>query len=499
MKVTPTAIPDVRLIEPQVFSDDRGFFFESWNARAFAAAGVDAAFVQDNHSRSRRGVLRGLHYQIEHAQGKLVRCVAGEVFDVAVDLRRSVADVRPLGRRRAVGATTGGCSGSRPASRTASSSCPRAPTSSTRRPTTGIPEHERTLLWNDPALAIAWPRRRARRHREGRRGHAARGGRRLPVDRAPREAMRRPTILVTGAAGQVGFELVRLLAPHGDVVAADRARLDLADPDAIVAAVRGAKPASDRQRGAYTAVDLAEKEAELAAAVNARAPGILAEEAKRAGAVLIHYSTDYVFDGARTTPYPEDAPTAPLNVYGATQARGRARDRGGRRRGARVPHELGLRPARQEFPADDRATRRRARRAPDRRRPDRRAQLVPGARRGDGTHRRRRTARAGRARGALSPELDGPRELVRLRAGDRRRRRPSRASCRSRPPSTRCRRAVRRTACSTRRASRRRSVSRCRTGATRSRAASRARQSRVEARTGTLSGSRRGSPRPGGR
>ena len=134
--------------------------------------------------------------------------------------------------------------------------------------------------------------------------------------------MRRPSIHDTGSAGQLGFELVRLLEPHGDVVAADRARLDLADPDAIVAAVRGAKPKLVVNAAAYTAVDLAEKERELAAAVNARAPGILAEEAKRAGAVLIHYSTDYVFDGASTTPYAEDAPTAPVNVYGATKLDG---------------------------------------------------------------------------------------------------------------------------------------------------------------------------------
>ncbi len=134
--------------------------------------------------------------------------------------------------------------------------------------------------------------------------------------------MRRPTILVTGAAGQLGFELVRRLAPHGDIVAADRARLDLADPDAVVAAVRGVRPALIVNAAAYTAVDLAEKEAELAAAVNARAPGVLAEEAKRAGAVLVHYSTDYVFDGTRRTPYSEDAPTAPQNVYGATKLDG---------------------------------------------------------------------------------------------------------------------------------------------------------------------------------
>ena len=132
----------------------------------------------------------------------------------------------------------------------------------------------------------------------------------------------RPTILVTGANGQVGFELVRLLRPHGDVIAADREKLDLAEPDAVVGAVRGARPALIVNAGAYTAVDRAESEVALAQAVNARAPGILAEEAKRLGALLIHYSTDYVFDGKRTTPYPEDAPTAPLNVYGATKLEG---------------------------------------------------------------------------------------------------------------------------------------------------------------------------------
>ena len=134
--------------------------------------------------------------------------------------------------------------------------------------------------------------------------------------------MPRPTILVTGAQGQIGFELAQLLAPLGNVVAADRAMLDLADPDAIVAVMRRQKPAVIVNAGAYTAVDRAESEPALASAINARAPGILAEEAKRAAAVLVHFSTDYVFDGARTTPYPEDAPTAPLNVYGETKLEG---------------------------------------------------------------------------------------------------------------------------------------------------------------------------------
>ncbi len=134
--------------------------------------------------------------------------------------------------------------------------------------------------------------------------------------------MGRPAILLTGADGQVGRELAQLLAASGDVVAADRNMLDLADPDAIVAVVRRVKPALIVNAGAYTAVDRAENEPELARAVNSRAPRVLAEEAKRVSAALVHYSTDYVFDGKRTTPYTEDAPTAPLNVYGQTKREG---------------------------------------------------------------------------------------------------------------------------------------------------------------------------------
>ena len=129
-------------------------------------------------------------------------------------------------------------------------------------------------------------------------------------------------ILLTGTSGQVGGDLAKLLTAHGDVVAMDRAALDLADADAIAAAMRAAKPDIVVNAGAYTAVDLAERERDLAFAVNARAPQILAEEARRTGAVLVHYSTDYVFDGRATSPYDEDATTNPLNVYGQSKLEG---------------------------------------------------------------------------------------------------------------------------------------------------------------------------------
>ncbi len=134
--------------------------------------------------------------------------------------------------------------------------------------------------------------------------------------------MTRPRILLTGAQGQVGFELARLLAPQGEVTATDRTLLDLASADAIVAAMRAHKPDLVVNAGAYTAVDLAERERDAAFAVNARAPQVFAEEAKRIGALLVHYSTDYVFDGTATTPYDEAAPTAPLNVYGQSKLAG---------------------------------------------------------------------------------------------------------------------------------------------------------------------------------
>ena len=134
--------------------------------------------------------------------------------------------------------------------------------------------------------------------------------------------MKRPAILLTGAAGQLGFELARLLPAHGELVALDRAALDLADGDAVSAMIRQVRPRIIVNAAGYTAVDRAESEPELANAINARAPAILAAEAKRRDALLIHYSTDYVFDGTSAEPYREEDEANPLNVYGRSKLAG---------------------------------------------------------------------------------------------------------------------------------------------------------------------------------
>ena len=157
MKVITTGIPDILIIEPKVFADERGFFFESFNQRQWVElTGIDKIFVQDNHSRSPKGVLRGLHYQIKQPQGKLVRCLAGEVFDVAVDLRKKSATfghwtgVRlSAENKRQIWIPEGFAHGFLVLSDMAE----------ILYKTTDYyaPEYERSIIWNDPAINIQWP------------------------------------------------------------------------------------------------------------------------------------------------------------------------------------------------------------------------------------------------------------------------------------------------------------------------------------------------------
>lgn len=156
--VTPTAIPDVLVLEPKVFGDARGFFFESHNQRDFEqTTGLHGVtFVQDNHSKSAQGVLRGLHYQIQHPQGKLVRVVQGEVFDVAVDMRRSsptfgrwVAELLSADNKKQMWVPPGFAHGFLVLSDTAEFLY--------KTTDYWYPEHERGVRWDDPQLAISWP------------------------------------------------------------------------------------------------------------------------------------------------------------------------------------------------------------------------------------------------------------------------------------------------------------------------------------------------------
>lgn len=157
MKVTPTTLPGLLILEPKVFGDSRGFFMESFNARTFRElTGLDVDFVQDNHSRSGKGVLRGLHYQIQQAQGKLVRVVRGSVFDVAVDLRRGSPTFGQWEgvelseeNQRQLWIPPGFAHGFLVTSDSADFVY--------KTTDYYAPEHERSLLWNDPAVGVAWP------------------------------------------------------------------------------------------------------------------------------------------------------------------------------------------------------------------------------------------------------------------------------------------------------------------------------------------------------
>lgn len=156
MQIIPTGLPDILIVEPKVFGDERGFFFESFNARRFQElSGVADAFVQDNHSRSARNVLRGLHYQIQHPQGKLVRVSSGEVLDIAVDIRKSsptfgrwIGVILSAENKRQLWVPPGFAHGF----------VVRSDYAEFLYKTTDywMPEYERSILWNDPAIGIDW-------------------------------------------------------------------------------------------------------------------------------------------------------------------------------------------------------------------------------------------------------------------------------------------------------------------------------------------------------
>jgi dTDP-4-dehydrorhamnose reductase len=301
MNVLTCNIPGLLILEPKVFGDARGFFLETWNLQRYRDAGIAADFVQDNVSFSRRGILRGLHFQNPKPQGKLLQVLQGEVFDVAVDIRRSSPTfgkwhglVLSGENKRQFYIPPGFAHGFAVLSETA------------------FFQYKCTEFYSPKDLCFpnGTPR-----------GCAC-------VMCLPNgclhepQAMELPRILLIGKIGQVGWELRRTLAPMAQVTCVDFPDIDLTGGDSIRRWVRETRPNIVINAAAYTAVDKAESEPDKAMKINGVAPGMLAEEAKKRGALLVHYSTDYVFDGARTEPYVEtDAPN-PLGAYGRTKLAG---------------------------------------------------------------------------------------------------------------------------------------------------------------------------------
>ncbi len=312
MKIAATNLPDIFVLEPAVHGDERGFFFESFNQKRFEEAiGRKTQFVQDNHSRSVKGVLRGLHYQIKQPQGKLIRALQGEIFDVAVDLRRHSATfgkwsgtVLSAENKKQMWVPEGFAHGFVVTERDGGNSLQGHRL--LRAAARAFAALERPSGCD--SLAAGWSADSVRQ-RPGRGSACAGGGFRV-------------RLLVTGANGQVGWELRQSLAPLGEVIALDRAACDLARPAEAARILRAATPDIIVNAAAYTAVDRAEQEEELATLINGTAVGEIAETARQLGALLIHYSTDYVFDGRKDAPYAEDDVPHPISAYGRSKLAG---------------------------------------------------------------------------------------------------------------------------------------------------------------------------------
>lgn len=326
MKVIPTEIPDVKVIEPRVFKDARGYFFESFSERQFRSEVADVRFVQDNESMSEGPVVRGLHFQTgEHAQAKLVRVVEGAVLDVAVDLRpesptfgRSVAVELSAANHRQLFIPRGFAHGFALLSDKAvfQYKCDNY----------YCPEAEDGIAWDDAELNISWPHtgEEAQLSAKDADRKSFRQWREENAVAATAGASGRRRILVTGGDGQLGRALRREAAssPHAFYFT-DVAELDITSERQIADVFATFRPDTVINCAAYTNVDRAEDEPELARLLNAEAPRLLAEACRRHDALLIHVSTDYVFGGnCVNTPIEPDAEPAPTGVYGVTKLEG---------------------------------------------------------------------------------------------------------------------------------------------------------------------------------
>ena len=327
MKVIKTAIADVKIIEPRVFSDSRGYFYESFCEREFRRNVADVHFVQDNESFSQGLVVRGLHFQRdEHAQAKLVRVTEGKVLDIAVDLRsgsptfgQHVAVELSGDNHRQLFIPRGFAHGFAVLSESAHFlyKCDNY----------YCPEAEDGIAYNDPELGIDWQIDLAEAIVSEKDSHRPTLSQWLNKKNGENGEEQRIgcRILVTGANGQLGKSLQRI-AEHDDkheFLFTDYEEMDITSPESIEKIMASFRPNIIINCAAYTDVNHAETDTAKAHKLNTEAAGLLANASKRHNAHLIHLSTDYVF-GQKTlnTPIEETTPTSPLGVYGMTKLEG---------------------------------------------------------------------------------------------------------------------------------------------------------------------------------
>jgi dTDP-4-dehydrorhamnose 3,5-epimerase len=430
MKVVETGLPGCVVIDPAVWGDARGFFYEAWNAERFGALGLPTQFVQSNVSSSSRGVLRGLHYQWPNPQGKLVSVLEGEVYDVAVDIRRgsptfgqATGVVLSADNKRHFWIPEGFAHGFAVLSDRALFSYLCTATFDKAA--------DAGIRWNDAALAIDWPIGHPSLSEKDANAPFLATCRKIAC-RSTRQSISLEAhtmkLLLLGGDGQLGQRLMQSLAPLGEVVATTLGgtlvdgtaceRLDLTDLDAIAPLIERIAPDVVVNATAHTAVDKAESEPDLAHRINADAPARIAAACAARDAWLVHYSTDYVFDGQGTQPYRETDPDRAAQRLRAKQARRRGSDRAQRRASPDLPHGVGVRRPRSQLPAHHAAGGRRTRRIARRRRPGRHADACVVARRHHGGDPPAPDA----TQRAVASHRDRPHELARVCHRDLRRR-----------------------------------------------------------------------------
>ena len=318
-KKLETTLPGIYIIEPLLHGDNRGFFFEFYNRDEFEKIGITDTFVQDNHSKSDRGVLRGLHFQKRFFQSKLIRVIKGKIYDIAVDIRKGSSTYgRWVGvelseeNRRMLYIPKGFAHGFL--------SLENGTEIEYKCDEVYLPQYDSGIMWNDKDIDINWNFEKyglkeseiilsnKDREQEGFKEYTERDG--------------EYNILLTGAGGQLGQDFQKLFDMQGIKYTACDRELDITDIEAVRKYMKDKNFTHIINCAAYNDVDKAEDEPEKCYALNAYAPKNLAELCKEKGIIFVTYSTDFVFDGKKNIPYTEEDEPNPQSVYSQAKLAG---------------------------------------------------------------------------------------------------------------------------------------------------------------------------------